>query len=112
MADQGRHARVALNESRFRDINDRVRQELAQLRTPPQRLRLVCECASLDCREQVELSLAEYERVRADPLRFVIVPGHEIPEAEDVAERGEGFTVVRKHADAAPLARSTDPRRP
>ena len=35
----------------------------------------------------VALTLAQYEAVRANPRRFVIVRGHELPEVEVVVER-------------------------
>lgn len=111
MSDPHRHDRIALNESRFRDINDRVRSDMDQLRRTPERIRFVCECGNLDCREQVELTVAEYERVRSESRDFAIVPGHEIPDAEDVIERADGYFVVRKHPDVAPLVEALDPRR-
>ena len=110
MSQQERHERVALNESRFREINDRVREELEALHTQPQWIRFVCECGRLDCRQQIELTPRGYEGVRADPMLFAIVPGHEIPDAEDVVERTAGYVVVRKHADVEEIVRSTDPR--
>jgi hypothetical protein len=112
MSSRTRVERLALNESAFREINDRVTRDLAPLRHPPARMAFVCECARLECRDQIELSRAEYERVRAEAMDFVIAPGHEFPEAEDVVERTERFSVVRKHADVGHIATSTDPRGP
>jgi hypothetical protein len=42
-----------------------------------------------------------YEAVRANPRRFVLRPGHEIVDAEDVVERSARFVVVEKHEDVA-----------
>ena len=57
------------------------------------------------------MTVAEYERVRADPTHFAVLPGHEIPDVEDVVGRNEGFLVVRKVAGAAAaLATELDPR--
>lgn len=107
----GRRERVALNETRFRDINDQLRSELAQLSAPLERIHFVCECGVLECREQVELTVADYESIRADPMLFAVIPGHEILKVEDVVGRGDDFLVVRKHDDVAPVVRATDPRR-
>lgn len=107
---QAQNDRIALNESRFREINDRLKGDLAQLRHPPDELEFVCECGHLECRDQIVLSQAEYERVRGDPMLFAIVPGHELPEAEDVVERTDRFSVVRKRPDVEHISRSTDPR--
>jgi hypothetical protein len=110
MSEPTREERIALNESRFREINDRVRHDLAQLRHAPEHLEFVCECAHLECRDQITLTVAEYERVRADPMRFAVVPGHEIPDIEDVVERTERFNVVLKRPEVAHVVTATDPR--
>jgi hypothetical protein len=58
----------------------------------------------------IELPVREYERVRADPHRFLLAPEHDIPEAEKVVETYEGYLVVEKRGDAARVAEETDPR--
>jgi hypothetical protein len=58
----------------------------------------------------MELTLAEYEHVRARPTHFVLVPTHEIPEVERVVEREAGYVVVEKVGEAARVAEETDPR--
>jgi hypothetical protein len=111
MAGQARADRVALNESRFREINDRVRQDIAQLQYAPAQVAFVCECGRLECRDQIVMGLDEYERVRADAMTFAVVPGHELLDTEDVVARTERFCVVFKHADVAHIVTRTDPRR-
>lgn len=108
--EQARKDRIALNETRFREINDRLKSDLAQLRHLPDELEFVCECGRLECRDQIVLGQAEYERVRADPMLFAIVPGHEFPDAEDVVERTDRFSVVRKRPDVEHISKGTDPR--
>jgi hypothetical protein len=49
------------------------------------------------CLEQVRLTRAEYEAVRADPARFAVVPGHEKPDVERVVEQHAGYFVVQKN---------------
>jgi hypothetical protein len=108
--DPDRHRRIAVNESRFREINDRLAEGLGSLRHPPEHLDFVCECAHLECRAKVSLTAAEYERVRADPMLFAIVDGHEVPDTEDVVARADRFTTVRKHRDVEDIVTATDPR--
>jgi hypothetical protein len=50
--------------------------------------------------------------VRASARRFAIVPGHDIPDIEEVVERHERYAVIEKHADVDDIVRATDPRRP
>jgi hypothetical protein len=38
------------------------------------------------------------------------VPGHAIPEVEEVVDEGAGFEIVRKHDEEAEIAERTDPR--
>ena len=89
--------RLAANETRFREINQRLGEDLTDLVEGDERIPFVCECSDTGCREAVELSLAEYRRVRADDQHFAVRPGHERPEIEHVIGRGEGFLVVEKH---------------
>jgi hypothetical protein len=44
----------------------------------------------LGCNQLVELSVREYEEIRAHPRRFVLVPGHESPDVETVVETRQG----------------------
>lgn len=66
--------RAAHNQALFRSVNDRI-QALNQawdLIVPY--ASWTCECDRLDCIEPVELTLAEYERVRLQPDRFLVAP--------------------------------------
>lgn len=73
----------------------------------------VCECGHLGCNETLELSTAEYEAVRTDFDRFLIVPGHEIDEVDEVVERQSRYlVVVKREPEAKVLAQVTDERTP
>ena len=56
------------------------------------------------------MTVAEYEDVRGEPTDFAVLPGHEIPDLEEVVARNEAFLVVRKKAGAAAVAAELDPR--
>ena len=56
------------------------------------------------------MTIPQYEEIRRDPRLFLVSPGHEMPEIEDVAYREAGFVVVRKHDDVAEIVQQTDPR--
>jgi hypothetical protein len=50
--------------------------------------------------------------VRSDPTHFVVVPGHEIEDVEEVLEKNEAYAILRKHPGTPErVARETDPRR-
>ncbi|HET7119775.1 MAG TPA: hypothetical protein VFI17_00835 [Solirubrobacterales bacterium] len=73
----------------------------------------VCECGYVGCNTTVQLSIAEYEAVRTDFDRFLVVPGHEIDEIEQVVERHpDHLVVVKREPDAKTAAHATDERTP
>jgi len=98
-----RAARIAENEVRFRDINERLRGDLEALTGEEEVLRFVCECGNASCREAIAIALGEYQGVRAHPLHFAVTPGHEIPDVETVIERHQRYFVVEKPTDVADI---------
>ena len=68
------------------------------------------ECARLGCNALVRLTLAEYEHVRSDPRRFVMIDGHELPAVETVVETLRGCVIVEKRDKAGERAEASDPR--
>jgi len=108
-----RAQRIAENETIFRAANERVagweESQLQARRGEP--LTLFCECANLGCREKIELTGHEYEAVRADSVRFAVVPGHVYPEAESVVEDHDRYVVVAEHAAVREIVEQTDPRK-
>jgi hypothetical protein len=93
----------------FRGVNERI--EAGQWpgeRDQPVAFR--CECGSIRCNRLVELTLEEYEAVRADAKQFVVLVGHEIPAVERIVDREPAFVVVEKVGEAGRLAEDLDPR--
>jgi len=106
-----RERRIGRNEALFREVNERIEQVSEALQVEPERLRILCECGNKSCFEHVEVSLPEYEQVRANATLFFVRPGHENADVEEIAEEHEGYTVVRKkEGPAAAQARELDPR--
>src|SRR5512133_4026356 len=92
--DEVTQSRLAQNEALFRSINEQV---LAlEERFGARDGGFLCECVDTACVEHVVLRLDEYERIHDDPRRFFVVPGHEQPEIETVAERHPKYLVVQK----------------
>jgi hypothetical protein len=57
-----------------------------------------CECGVAACVAAVWLPLGIYDAIRRDPGRFVIHPGHELPDLEQVIDRGPAYAIVRRRA--------------
>ena len=109
--DKERERRIAQNESLFREVNERI-EEGAQrylVENDPEAV-FICECGDAACTEPMRLTLPEYEAVRANPARFAIKRGHEIPAVERVVEETDRFAVVEKTGLGSEVATDTDPR--
>ena len=101
--------RVAGTESGIRDVNEGI--ERGQWPGDEDaHVGFRCECARAGCNQLVELTVREYEEVRAHPRRFVVVPGHELPDVETVIATRDGYVIVEKRNQAGEAAERTDPR--
>jgi hypothetical protein len=56
----------------------------------------LCECSDTTCTDTVRLTADQYRRIRADPNQYVVVPGHVLPEIENVVDHEGGYSVVAK----------------
>ena len=102
-----REERLADNEILFREVNERI-VELSD--TWGGNLDLVCECADTACTARLEMTLDEYERLRENPRQFVVLPGHQVPDIEQVVEQNERYLVVEKHVETHEQVEEADPR--
>jgi hypothetical protein len=96
-----RTERIGRNEDLFRKVNDQIEGVNEAFGTITGTMSILCECGKLECIEQIDLRLDEYRRLRKDPTRFAVMPGHELPDVERVVERHEGYFVVEKAEGAA-----------
>jgi hypothetical protein len=102
--DQARKA--ARNQALFREVNERIEELVGEAWHPE----FICECADAHCEEKLELSLREYEGIRASPVHFPVKVGHDYPEFERVVAVNDDYVVVEKIGAAADVARKLDPR--
>jgi hypothetical protein len=98
-------------ESTFRDANEGI-NAAARAFEFDGLIPFVCECGLLACTEVVALSRDEYEAVRASPVTFLVVPGHEIVRdgVGRLEREHERFNVVAKLGRGAEVAIDLDPR--
>ena len=76
----------------LREVNEQIRRLSAGWGV--EELNLVCECERPGCFATLRISSSEYERVRADPERFLVLAGHE-PSPGAVVEVSPGYVVVQ-----------------
>lgn len=98
----------AVNEATFRDANERIRAAERELDPPLERVPYFCECDDVLCRETMQLTTDEYERIREGGATFGILRGHSSD--GEVVEEHEHYLVVRKTGDGGELTRALDPR--
>jgi hypothetical protein len=103
-----RNERAARYQSLFREVNERVveleQDGLQEIVGADGLAYAVCECANAACHEEIELGMADYEAVRASPIRFFIKAGHEWPDVEHVVAEHDGYVVVEKLGETGEIA--------
>ena len=103
--------RRARNEALFRSLNEEIKDvENGKGADASDPIDFVCECSSAECMKVVSVSREEYEAVREGGSTFIVTPGHEEPEIEDIIVSYSGYSVVEKRGDAAAVAEETNPR--
>jgi hypothetical protein len=100
---------IGQNEGTFREINEGIKRGgwPGEEDAP---LGFRCECARLGCNLVVEVTGRDYERIRSNPRRFFVAPGHQHLGAERVVETRPNYLVVEKDGAGGEMAEETDPR--
>jgi hypothetical protein len=93
--------RIAENEVRVRDVNELIAEKTADLAqdglAPDEdRSEFLCACGRPGCAATISLTRTELDAAHAVADQFVVFPGHEVSEIEDVVERNHRYLVVRK----------------
>ena len=88
-----RDRRLTENEQLFRRANEEAARQSLRGDVPAE-VEVVCECTDRDCRQTLTMATAEYQWLRQNPSRFVVLPGHEAPAIEQVVDRFDGYVIV------------------
>ncbi len=104
MMDDATKARLARNEDFFREVNENIKEAAENHGLDSHRYEFFCECSALACSERVNLTLSEYEHIRAEPARFVVKKTHVVKEIEHVVENVPDHMVIEKHGEAGRVA--------
>jgi hypothetical protein len=106
-----RARKIGENEALYRAVNERIEDLNQAFGTLTDTMTVVCECGDATCALQIDLPVSEYERIRSDSTLFVVRPGHEIEDVEEVVAEGDAHSIVRKNPGGpAELADALDPR--
>ena len=103
---------IARNDSAFREANEQIRAKGEEHTTRADQLvPFLCECADTSCTTLLQLTLPEYEGVRADPRQFLNAIGHDRVEGlVEVIFTNHTYLIVRKGGRAGEVAEELDPR--
>jgi hypothetical protein len=100
---------IGQTESLFRNVNEEIKE--AADRFDADIGEFICECGDPTCTEHIELPLEKYERVRRDPTRFVVRPGHVKGPVERIVQRESNHAVIEKvDRIVSRIARRLNPR--
>ena len=105
-----RQVRLAKNEALWREVNESIAAAAATQGPDEHLYEFFCECSNIDCNLRLTTTTGDYDAVRRVPERFLVAPGHDLPEIEDVVERRPAVWVVAKRGAAAELVSRLDPR--
>jgi hypothetical protein len=114
---EARRVRAAKNQSLLREVNERIEQlaagspsifeEMQRSRT----IDLACECMDETCIGRVTMTIGDYEQLRASSNSFVVLPGHNVPDVEELVREETAYVVVSKLGAGAAVAEKLDPRK-
>lgn len=108
-ADAAR-VRAARNQSLYREVNEKIEDMNAAFEDDLSVAAVwICECLSA-CSGRMEMTLREYESVRAHPNHFAVLRGHDDQRVEHVVEDHDNYIVVAKLGLGAAFAIQHDPR--
>src|SRR5262245_19769778 len=88
-----REGRPGLNEAMFREVNERVGDINRTFGSMTETFDIVCECGNTACTQRITVPVTDYERVRSNPLHFLLHVGHEDPLVERMIENHETFVI-------------------
>jgi hypothetical protein len=96
--------RAARNQALFRMVNEHIEEVNRHLGADDEVREYVCECLDTSCADRLSIPHGEYQRIRRNPAQFVLAPGHEQPQVEEVVDRTDHWVVVRKLGAGAKVA--------
>jgi hypothetical protein len=95
-ASSERQARAAQNELVFRAVNEQIVKMTDRFRAQLSDIDIVCECAETSCVGTIRIDAGEFSAVERVEGTFLVLPGHENEEVEQVLQRQAKYFVVLK----------------
>jgi hypothetical protein len=83
----------------FRSVNERIRE--LGVPAPEVVYDFVCECLDPRCFAPLALSAGEFDAVCATPDTYIVHPGHQDGDTDEVVGRSDRYTLVIRAAEPA-----------
>lgn len=96
--DAEREVRAARNEALFRSINEKIVELAKTFTIATDTFAIACECADATCVKVLEIEPQTYQRIRANPRQFAVLPGDVYVDVEAVVSESSGYVIVEKNA--------------
>ena len=92
---------MALDRYRlFREVNERIAGVGFDALDDATELReFLCECGRAGCRELFTMTFDDFRAARRNADCFIVVPGHDDFEHDEVVERGPGYWIVENRRE-------------
>jgi hypothetical protein len=91
-----RQLEAAQNQSIFRSVNQQIKRLGEKLLDAGSDMDFVCECDDPACIKTIRMPRDEFAEFDRMENCFIVVPGHENAEVEEVMTRHKSFVVVAK----------------
>jgi hypothetical protein len=84
-----------------REVNERIAEliEAFHSETEVPVMTVFCECGSEGCMAPIEMTLTEYQAVRAAPTRWVISSSHIDTSAVSIVARRNGYALIDRRSE-------------
>jgi hypothetical protein len=83
-----------LRRSLFREVNERICGVASAFTVLSDRYDLFCECGRADCVERLVVPAEIYARARDDGRIYLVRPGHEFSQEDQVLDHRRAYSVV------------------
>lgn len=91
-----RDDRLKENQETFKLANERLERAVADRVGTAERVPFLCECADQACMGRIDLTLADFNEVRAHTNYFVMLPDHPRTPGEEIVARRDGYDITQK----------------
>ena len=98
------------NEAVFRKANEQTTESVKELKEiakeddqlslihdEDMKLHFFCECSDEDCQDRIVITTSRYEALHKDRKQFILKPGHDVKQIEEVVFKNPNYHVVKKN---------------